>query len=320
MSEALGSEAAITGVLRIVPSDGRPADHLNQGDIAVCADLHFDAGATRALIERAPGAVVSTAQVIDDPDLGAAARMLIQAGIPLRDASGAPFPQTASGRRVQVYGDRLEIGDVEVALREVTAGDIRKNLAESRAEAVRMIEAFTQAAGERLKTEADTVFHGMNIPALVLPIAGRPVVVAGPGSVPDLRALRRFIGDQRPFLMGVDAGADELLGLDLQPDIVIADDRALVGVDGPARVSERVLKHARVVVHRDPAGSDAGTSAARPPPERPQASDRILPDDAELAGCRTAARPRARRERGHRGRRPQPVRRRARSRSSWTTT
>ena len=60
--------------------------------------------------------------------------------------------------------------------------------------------------------------------------------------------------------MGVDSGADELLGLGLQPDIVVADDRALVGSDGRARVSERVLKHARVVIHRDVGGPDGGSA------------------------------------------------------------
>lgn len=257
MSRARGSEAAITGVLRIVPVDGRPADHLNRGDVAVCADLHFDAGAARALIDRAPAAVLSTTTVVDDPDLGVAARMLVQAGIPVLDASGADLPADAAGKRVEVYDDRVVVNGVEVVVRTVTGDDIRRNLAESRAEMLRVIDAFTHGAGERLKAEADTVFHGMNIPALTLPIGGRPVVVAGPGSTTDLRALRRFIAEQRPFLLGADSGADALLGLGMQPDIVIADDRALLGEDGYARVSERVLKHARVVVHREAGSREA---------------------------------------------------------------
>jgi uncharacterized membrane-anchored protein len=67
------------------------------------------------------------------------------------------------------------------------------------------------------------------------------VVVRGYDYRKDLQALKAYIHDVRPVLVGVDGGADALLEEGFMPDIVIGD------MDS---VSDEALKSARdVIVH-----------------------------------------------------------------------
>jgi uncharacterized membrane-anchored protein len=96
-------------------------------------------------------------------------------------------------------------------------------------------------------------------------IERRPVVVVvrGYDYREDLRGLKRFIREQRPVLVGVDAGADALIAAGHRPDIVV------VGADGLAQgsgtgdtgatVSDKALRTSReVVLHADRSGRALG--------------------------------------------------------------
>jgi uncharacterized membrane-anchored protein len=69
----------------------------------------------------------------------------------------------------------------------------------------------------------------------------------------DLRALRAFIKQQKPVLVGVDAGADSLLAAKLRPDVVVVGDVGFTGSGSESRpVSDKALTSAfEVVVHAD---------------------------------------------------------------------
>ena len=75
------------------------------------------------------------------------------------------------------------------------------------------------------------------------------VVVRGYGYRDDLAALRAYIRDVRPVLVGVDGGADALLDAGYRPDVVIGDmdsvsDRALELARRPGRDATEVVLHA----------------------------------------------------------------------------
>jgi uncharacterized membrane-anchored protein len=83
----------------------------------------------------------------------------------------------------------------------------------------------------------------------------------------DLRRLRRFVREQRPVLVGVDAGADALLAAGHRPDIVVVGQSGL-GPSGLAQngagdqgstVSDKALRVAReIVLHTDRSGRATG--------------------------------------------------------------
>ncbi|MCL5292812.1 MAG: putative cytokinetic ring protein SteA, partial [Actinobacteria bacterium] len=65
----------------------------------------------------------------------------------------------------------------------------------------------------------------MNVPPTRTNFVGRHalVVVRGYSYKPDLQALRSYIREIKPVLIGVDGGADALLAKGYQPDIIIGD-------------------------------------------------------------------------------------------------
>ena len=95
-------------------------------------------------------------------------------------------------------------------------------------------ESFARNTLEYLETERDLLFGGSGLPELRHDLAGRPVlvVVRGYSYREDLAALRAYIRDIRPVLVGVDGGADALLDEGYVPDLILGDmdsvsDRAL---------------------------------------------------------------------------------------------
>ena len=91
--------------------------------------------------------------------------------------------------------------------------------------------------------ERDLLFGGFGLPELDHRLAGRHVlvVVRGYSYRDDLAALRPYIREIRPVLIGVDGGADALREEGYRPDIILGDMHS---------VSERALMDgAEIVLH-----------------------------------------------------------------------
>jgi uncharacterized membrane-anchored protein len=102
-----------------------------------------------------------------------------------------------------------------------------------------------------MREERDLLFGGAGLPELSHALVGRHVlvVVRGYGYREDLAALRSYIRDVKPVLVGVDGGADALLDAGYTPDVVIGDmdsisDRALDLIRRPRRVPTEIVLHA----------------------------------------------------------------------------
>lgn len=90
------------------------------------------------------------------------------------------------------------------------------------------------------------------VPMLNTKIKGRHalVVVRGQGYRDDILAIKSYIREIKPVLIGVDGGADALLELGYTPDLIVGD------MDS---VSDRALESgAELVVHAYPDGSAPG--------------------------------------------------------------
>ena len=85
------------------------------------------------------------------------------------------------------------------------------------------LESFTHNSTEFLRREQDLLLHGHGIPRTATDMAGRPVVVAvrSHGWEDELRGIKPFVREQRPVLIGVDRGADALVGAGHRPDVVV---------------------------------------------------------------------------------------------------
>ncbi len=196
----------------------------------------LDRVAAEALVRAGVAAVVNAAPSISGryPNLGP--KILDEAGIPLVDRVGPLVLQKVrDGDPVHLEDDRLFAGDrlIGVGIRQDRTSILRDM--ESARDAVdERFEGFARNTLEYMREERDLLFGGAGLPDLRHSIVGRHVlvVVRGYGYREDLAALRSYIRDTKPVLVGVDGGTDALLDAGYSPDVVIGDmdsisDRAL---------------------------------------------------------------------------------------------
>lgn len=204
--------------------------------MAVIDHEDLDRVAAEALVRAGVAAVVNAAPSISGryPNLGP--KILEEAGIPLVDRVGPLVLQKVrDGDPVHLEDDRLFAGArlIAVGIRQDRASILRDM--ESARDAVdERFEGFARNTLEYMREERDLLFGGAGLPELRHSLAGRHVlvVVRGYGYREDLAALRSYIRDTKPVLVGVDGGTDALLDAGYSPDVVIGDmdsisDRAL---------------------------------------------------------------------------------------------
>lgn len=233
---------------RVARVDRRTKDLLRRvqpGEVAVIDHEDLDRVAAEGLVERGVAAVVNAAPSISGryPTLGPL--ILLEAGIPLVDSVGPLLmSKVREGDEVWLDGDRIYVGDelVGVGVRQ-TKESVRSAMAVAQQGLAEQFERFARNTLDYLARERDLLFGGAGLPSLDHDLTGRHVlvVVRGPDYKNDLAALRPYIREVRPVLVGVDGGADALLEEGYRPDLIVGD------MDS---VSEEALRSgAELVVH-----------------------------------------------------------------------
>src|SRR5919112_301958 len=188
------------------------------------------------------------------PNLGP--EVLADAGIPLVDSVGATgLAAVRDGSRVRLHGGTLYVDDEPVASgREVDAETVRAEMAGARRGLVSQLETFTHNSTAFLRREQDLLLHGRGVPRPATRIAGRPVVVVVRGHeyAAELAAIRPFLREQQPVLIGVERGADALREAGFRPDIVLVNGRT----EDAEQPTAKTLRAARDVVVRIDRGGD----------------------------------------------------------------
>lgn len=229
------------------------------GDVVFCPLPDLDAASARALLEAEVAAVVSTVAFVSgrQPNLGPT--VLDDAGVPLVEADADEVRLLDTGDVVRLHEGIVHVGDREVVHGRVLTRDRLVDAREgARAGLTSQLSSFTHNAAVFLQREQDVLLHGADLPDLAVRLEDRPVLVVGPGPrrAEELRSLRGWIREQRPVLVGVDAGARTLLDARLRPDAVLLSTGWLADVD--ETVSDSVVKHSRdVIVHRARGGATA---------------------------------------------------------------
>ncbi|WP_249522834.1 putative cytokinetic ring protein SteA [Modestobacter marinus] len=244
----------VTGTVRVDRRTKNLTKRLRPGEIAVIDHLDIDRVSADSLVAGKVAAVVNASPSISGryPNLGPG--ILVEAGIPLVDGVGKEvLAQLKEGTEVRLEGNQLYAGDTVVAEGvEQTPETVAAAMAEARAGLSAQLEAFAANTMEYMKRERALLLDGVGVPDVTTRIEGRHVlvVVRGYDYKEDLQALRPYIRDYRPVLIGVDGGADALKEAGYQPDMIIGD------MDS---VSDSVLRcGAEVVVHAYPDGRAPG--------------------------------------------------------------
>ena len=243
-----GRQPALPGVAGVARLDRRTKNltrRLRPGDVAVIHHVDIDRVSAEALVARGVAAVVNAAPSISGryPNLGP--EILVTAGIPLVDATGPEiFAAVSEGDVVRVEGDSVYVGQIRVARgTRQTLESVAAATAEARAGLAVQLEAFASNTMDYLRRERDLLLDGVGVPEIRTRLEGRHVlvVVRGYHYREDLAALRPYIREYRPVLVGVDGGADALREEGYRPDLIVGD------MDS---VSDSVLRcGAELVVH-----------------------------------------------------------------------
>jgi uncharacterized membrane-anchored protein len=245
-SRAQEAAPGVSGTVRLDRRTKNLTKRLRPGDVAVIDHVDIDRVSADSLVAAKVGAVVNAAPSISGryPNLGP--EILTAAGIPLVDGVGKEvFAALKEGAQVRVEGNTLFGPDGAAVAQgaEQTPDTVAAAMAEAKAGLSTQLEAFATNTMEYMKRERALLLDGVGVPDVKTAIEGRHVlvVVRGYDYKEDLQALRSYIRDYRPVLIGVDGGADALIEAGYQPDMIIGD------MDS---VSDHVLRSgAEVVVH-----------------------------------------------------------------------
>ena len=242
---AAGSGTA--GTARLDRRTKNLTKRLRPGDVAVIDHVDIDRVSADALVACQVSAVVNAAPSISGryPNLGP--EILVSAGIPLLDGVGQEvFARLKEGTEVRLEGDCLLAEDGTVVAEGVRhdADSVSAAMTEARAGLSAQLEAFAANTMEYMKRERALLLDGVGVPDVTTRIEGRHalVVVRGYDYKEDLHALRSYIRDYRPVLIGVDGGADALLEAGYQPDMIIGDMDSVS--DGALTCGAEVVVHA----------------------------------------------------------------------------
>jgi uncharacterized membrane-anchored protein len=168
------------------------------------------------------------------------------------------------GDVLRLDGDRVYAGDTLLAVGVRQSGaSIARSMEEARVTLGDRFESFARNTVDYMQRERDLLFGGTGLPEIAHDVSDRPVlvVVRGYGYREDLAALRPYIRDVRPVLLGVDGGADALLEAGYVPDLIVGDmDSVSDGALALANGAHRRKRHqpTELIVHAYPGGEAPG--------------------------------------------------------------
>jgi uncharacterized membrane-anchored protein len=244
----------VRGIARLGKRTKLLVKRLRRGDIAIIDHLDLDRVSAEDLIACGVEAVVNCAHSTSGRYPNTGPLLLVQAGIHLVDAPDTGlFEKLDDGDPVELRG-----GDVYRAGELVARGAVQDPLTvqaltdERRREIGEALEAFAQNTVEHMVQERELLAGKLELPQFATDFRDRSalIVVRGVDHKRDLRALRPYIRDVKPVLVGVDGGADAIVEEGFEADMIVGD------MDS---ATETVLRSgAELVVHGYPDGRAPG--------------------------------------------------------------
>ncbi|MCV7250831.1 thiamine pyrophosphokinase [Mycolicibacterium fluoranthenivorans] len=254
LSRNASSKPGVIGTARVDRDIDRLLRRVGPGDVVVLDALDLDRITADALVEAGVSAVVNASPSISGryPNLGP--EVLVANGILLIDEAGPEvFKKIKDGARVRVNNGGVYTGDRRIAHgTERNDLEIHELMVEAKSGLVAHLEAFAGNTIEFIRSESPLLIDGMGIPDIDVDMDRRHVVVVaeGPSAADDLKALKPFIKEYQPVLVGVGTGSDVLRKAGYRPQLIVGD---------PAVISSDALRcGAQVVLPADADGHAPG--------------------------------------------------------------
>jgi uncharacterized membrane-anchored protein len=238
-------QPGISGTARLDKRTKNLTKRLKPGDIAIIDHTDLDRVSADALIRCQVAAVVNAAPSISGRYPNQGPQLLVEAGIPLVDDMGPDiFSIVSEGQQVRLDDETLYLGDTVVAKGTRQSAElVASDLVAAKEHVSDQLKAFVSNTFEYIGRDSNLLAEGIQMPELRTRLAGRHALVVARGYRyhEDLQALRAYIREFKPVMIGVDGGANALLEAGYWPHMIIGD------MDS---VSDKALTSgAEIVVH-----------------------------------------------------------------------
>jgi uncharacterized membrane-anchored protein len=230
------------------------AKRLTGNDIAIVDHVDMDRVSAEMLLETGVEVVVNASPSISGVYPNVGPLLLTRGGVQVLDNVGPGiFDRVREGDTIEVVdGDVILDGDVVASGARLTVGAVEQAMERAKSGLGEQLDGFARNTLEFLDQERALLTEGIGLPEVRVDMSGRQVlvVVRGYDYKADLQALKPYIREIRPVLIGVDGGADAIVEAGFRPDIIIGD------MDS---VSDAALRDgAELLVHAYPDGRCPG--------------------------------------------------------------
>lgn len=225
-------------------------ERLNSGDIALISHQDLDEVAAMSLVEKEISCIINTEKTISGKYPNRGPNILLENKIPIIEVQDLD-----SVSKIK-EGDIIELDEGDIIL---DGNKITNYIHLEEEKIVRLLEEgynnieieldkFIENTLEYAKKEKGLVTGKIKIPDIKTDLKDKHVliVVRGQDYKRDLLAIKNYIEDIKPVLIGVDGGGDAILEFGYTPDIVIGD------MDSVS--SECLYAAKEVIVHGFPDG------------------------------------------------------------------
>lgn len=219
---------------------------LGPDDVAIIDHVDMDRVSAESLVATGVEAVVNASQSISGVYPNVGPLILTRGGVALLDNVGPEiFEHVREGDRIEVAGDEVSIDGIVVAHgTRLSVKSVEEAMETAKANLGSQLDKFARNTIEYLEQERTLLTDPTWVPHTRIDMSGRQVlvVVRGYDYREDLQALRPYIREMRPVLVGVDGGADAIIEVGLKPDVIVGDMDSVT--DEALRCGAELIVHA----------------------------------------------------------------------------
>ncbi len=229
------SRRQVTGTVRPGKRTKLLTKSLQPGQIALIDHKDIDRVSGEELVRKGVSCVINVAHSSTGEYPNTGPSIIADAGVLLIDAVGSDlFEQLRDGEEIAVRGGDVIRGGEVLARGEVQSPEVVADKYEQAKRQVgHALERFAENTMDHIRQESELLSGKLDLPELDTVFRDRDVlvVVRGVDHQRDLKALRTYIRDEKPILIGVDGGGDALMDEGHVPDMIVGDmDSAADGV------------------------------------------------------------------------------------------
>lgn len=219
---------------------------LGPDDIAIIDHVDMDRVSSESLLATGVEVVINAAPSISGAYPNVGPLLLARGGVTLIDDAGPEvFERLREGDAIEVVGDEvLRDGEVVASGTRLSVTAIESKMEAAKANIGEQLDKFARNTIQYLEHEKQLLTDEMWVPDTDVELHGRHVlvVVRGYDFQEDIEALKPYIREMHPVLIGVDGGADAIIDAGFKPDIIVGDMDSVT--DAALRSGAQLIVHA----------------------------------------------------------------------------